>query len=208
MEQRVKEVPEDCRGTKESPLFFIFLREKIKGEPMKKPLKIGLVVVGACGVLSGCIGQDEGTTVTIRRIEMSELEDTGATPSVSPESRDDTEAVPPVLESDESSTADSEPSQKAPPSTPPSIGGEEITPEEKEKVKRIALEDERVHDLISGNNYELIIVGCRSLPSGETHCMLLLNLENGEAYTIVVNMSEGIVEEIREGDCPGRGKGK
>ncbi len=179
---------------------------------MKKPLIIGLVIVVTCGVLSGCIGQDEGTnegtTVTVRRIEMSEPEDDTAPPPVSPESKDDTGAVPPVLEPDESSTADSEPSQKAPPSIPPSRGEEEMTPEEKEKAKRIALEDEQVNDLINQKSYELVVLDCRSLPNGETHCMLLLSLENGETYTIVVNMGEGTVEEIREGDSPGQSEGK
>ncbi|KYK33407.1 MAG: hypothetical protein HXS48_25720 [Theionarchaea archaeon] len=149
---------------------------------MKKTLAIGLVILVSVSALSGCIGQDDdetGTKVTVRRVEI-------------PESEDD------------SGTMTSE----SPPQSPPFPGNlEEPTPEEEEEAKRIALEDERVQDLIQGSDYELEVIGCMVLPNGEKRCMLLLELENGEKYTIIVNMSEGIVEEIMEGEGGRRDRG-
>lgn len=76
---------------------------------------------------------------------------------------------------------------------------EEPTQEEEEEAKSIALEDERVQSLLLGNTYELKVVGCKLLPNGERQCLLVLELENGETYIIIVNMSQSIVAEIREG---------
>ena len=66
--------------------------------------------------------------------------------------------------------------------------------------KTIALEDERVQTLLQGTTYELDVVGCRLSPDGEPQCILVLELENGEKYTIIVNITLSIVIDIREGD--------
>jgi len=81
--------------------------------------------------------------------------------------------------------------------------------EGEEKAKKIVLEDERVQDIIEDSNYELKIVGHKSEFTIEGHELTIegheeyytfsLELENGEKYTIEVNMTKGIVEKIEEG---------
>ncbi len=85
---------------------------------------------------------------------------------------------------------------------------EEPTPEEEEGAIRIALEDERVQDLIQGSGYKLEVMGCSLLPNNEKTCFLLLELENGEKYTIIINLTSGIVMDIREGEMTERSEGE
>ena len=148
---------------------------------------IGLTIVVAVSVLSGCIGDEPETTVTIRREKLSDPED---------EKRPVTPQNPP------------EDLPQDPPQSPPPMGLEEPTPEEEEEAIRIALEDERVQDLIQGSDYELQVMGCRLLPNGEKLCFILLELENGEKYTIIINLSGGIVMDIREGEITEKSKGE
>lgn len=156
---------------------------------MKKTLAIGLVILMSISALSGCIGQDEKETkVTVRRVKISESEDDSG--------------------EDDSGTLISENPPQSPPQSPQFPNLEEPTPEEEEEAQRIALEDERVQDLLQGSDYKLEVIGCMTLPSGEKRCTLLLELENGEKYTIIVNMSEGVVEEILEGEGGQRERGE
>lgn len=184
---------------------------------MKKPLIIGLVIVVACGALYWCTGEDESEPkITVRRLKMSEEDETGTLAPLGPGDRKSETTQPGLLQPEgEPGTSESSPhpSQvppqspqsplQSPPQSPKGPGNlEEATPEEEEKAKKITLEDERVQGLISGSNYKLKVIGSMISPDGGNRCLLLLELENGEEYTIIVDMDEGAVEEIREGQGP------
>ncbi|MBU7016791.1 MAG: hypothetical protein HXS44_04735 [Theionarchaea archaeon] len=150
---------------------------------MRKTLVIGLVIVMAVSILSGCIGDEPETTVSVRRVEPSNSGDekNPVTPQNPPEGN---------------------------PQNPPPMDLEEPTPEEEEEAVRIVLEDERVQNLIQGSDYKLEVMGCRLLPNNEKTWFLLLELENGEKYTIIINLTSGIVMDIREGKMTERSKGE
>ena len=198
---------------------------------MKKTMAIGLAVLIGVYILNGCIGQDDSeSTVTVRRVQNPENPSqtpenppqTSQTPDNPTQTPENPENPPQTSQTPENPQTPPENPQN-PPQTPPNPGNppenpgnppqtpppwnlEEPTPEEEEDARRIALEDESVQDLINGENYELEVTGCGLFPDGEKRCMLLLELENGEKYTIIVNLSQGTVEEIREGEGIEKGK--
>ena len=143
---------------------------------MKRILIIVVAILTiAITMLSGCIGEKE----------------TKAPETTTPVPTTPTPTTPP---------ATSEPGGTVTKTMPPTMTKPPGNLEEgEEKAKKIVLEDERVQDIIENSNYELKILGCKSEFTSEGHkeyYTFLLELENGEKYTIEVNMTKGIVEKI------------
>jgi hypothetical protein len=151
---------------------------------------IWLSILVSVSIVSGCIGDEPETTVTVRRVKMPEEDEpkTGVSKSPPQSPPEDAPGSPPQSPPEDTSRG---------PLPPMDLG--EPTPEEEEEAKIVALEDERVQTLLQGKTYELKVVGCRLSPDGEPQYLLVLELENGETFIIIVNMSQSIVTEIREG---------
>ncbi|MBU6996616.1 MAG: hypothetical protein HXS41_06465 [Theionarchaea archaeon] len=153
---------------------------------MRKALIIGLAVMVVLSMLSGCIGDESETTPSVESVNSGESnEEIGTTTPQNPP-----EGSP------------QNPPEGSPQNPPLPMNLEEPTSEEEEEAKRIALEDERVQDLIQGGTYDLEAIGCMLLPSGDRTCLLRLELENGDTYTITINLSSGVVMDVREGEIP------
>ncbi|MGC1119790.1 MAG: hypothetical protein WBA22_01750 [Candidatus Methanofastidiosia archaeon] len=188
---------------------------------MRKALIIGLTVILAVSILSGCIGDEQETPVTVKSVKSSDSQSVGGTttsqnpPEGTPQSPPEgAPQNPPEGAPQNPPQSPPEGGPQNPPQTPPggsSPGGgpqnpppsmnlEEPTPEEEEEAIDVALEDERVQDLVEGSEYTLEAIGCTVLPSGDKVCFLLLELENGDKYTIMTNLSTGVVMDVREGE--------
>ena len=145
---------------------------------MRKALIIGLAVMVVLSMLSGCIGDESETTPSVESVNSGESNEEIGT------------------------TTPQNPPEGSPQNPPLPMNLEEPTSEEEEEAKRIALEDERVQDLIQGGTYDLEAIGCMLLPSGDRTCLLRLELENGDTYTITINLSSSVVMDVREGEIP------
>lgn len=191
---------------------------------MRKALTIGLAVILAVSILSGCIGDEQETPVTVKSVKSSDSQNMGGTVASqtppegtpqTPEGSPQNPQSPPEGSPPEGAPQNppQSPPEGGPPggssqNPPPSMNLEEPTPEEEEEAITIALEDERVQDLIEGSDYTLEALGCTVLPSGDKVCLLLLELENGDTYTIMTNLSTGVVMDVREGEMSQENHGK